>query len=96
MQSSKNPYRRIVYPIDPAIMDAVGAQPIPNPHAPDEKFRELVDELPADLREVVELIVWGQMSTRDIGRQLGCDHTTVSKRYARALGVLRAGLQSPN
>jgi RNA polymerase sigma-70 factor (ECF subfamily) len=51
-----------------------------------------VDDLPADLREVVIARVWGQLSLDEVGRLCQISTATACRRYAAALEQLRKQL----
>lgn len=82
--------------LDPEILDALGLMPPPQAGRDDsehaENIREAVDELPQDLRDVVELLFWGRERPADVARIVGCSRPAVYDRLARALGHLKEKL----
>ena len=80
--------------IDPALIDALGLKPPTPPKVDhDARLHELVEELPPDLRDVVELLFWGRERPADIARMLGCSRPAVYDRMNRACTILKKGLQ---
>lgn len=83
-------------PLDPELLDALGLRPPPQADRDNseyaEKIREVVDELPEDLRDVVELLFWGRERPADVARIVGCSRPAVYDRLARALGHLKEAL----
>lgn len=82
--------------LDPELLDALGLLP-PEQAGRDstqfaEKVREAVDELPPELRDVIELLFWGRERPADVARIVGCSRPAVYDRLARALGYLKEAL----
>ncbi len=58
-----------------------------------EQVLDVLEELPHDLLEVVELRLWGQMSFRKIGKMLGYkSHSSAYNKYQKAMDILREEL----
>jgi RNA polymerase sigma factor (sigma-70 family) len=57
-----------------------------------ESIREAVDDLPPELRDVIELLFWGRERPADVARIVGCSRPAVYDRLARALGYLKEAL----
>ena len=53
-------------------------------HPLKEKVINLVESLPKKQRDVVELIVWGQMTKVDVAKELGCSRSYVHKVWRTA------------
>ena len=64
----------------------------------DEELRDrvcdAVEALDPELRNVVELLMWGQMSQREAGDALGITRGEVRQRWNRAIGLLEVSLRS--
>ena len=58
-----------------------------------QSARELLTTLPAELREVVVLRVWGQCSFTQISTVIGCSVSTVHGRYKTALASMKERMQ---
>jgi RNA polymerase sigma-70 factor (ECF subfamily) len=56
-------------------------------------LRELMDELPADLRETLLLSAMEELSSREVGEVMGVPEGTVRTRLMRARTELRAGFE---
>lgn len=56
-------------------------------------LRELMDELPAELRETLLLSAMEEMSSREVGEVMGVPEGTVRTRLMRARTELRAGFE---
>jgi RNA polymerase sigma-70 factor (ECF subfamily) len=56
------------------------------------EVRDAIDRLDPDLAEIVRLVHWDGFGLAEVGRLLGLPTTTVSSRYQRARGLLRAAL----
>lgn len=54
-----------------------------------ERIKDAVEALPQDERDVVELVVWGQMSKVDIAVELGRSRQSVHDVLGRGLRRLR-------
>jgi RNA polymerase sigma-70 factor (ECF subfamily) len=75
----------------------VAARPSPDPfanfHADDELGRVLIN-LNADLRLVVVLRFWADLTVDDIARRVGTRPGTVKSRLHRAIAQIRSALGS--
>ncbi|WP_328992999.1 sigma-70 family RNA polymerase sigma factor [Kribbella sp. NBC_01245] len=60
------------------------------------RIREVLDEIPAAQREVVELVVWSECSMAEAARALGIPEGTVKSRLARARRALATRLDLGN
>ena len=58
-------------PIDPDIINSVFTAPVQEEHPHKESLINLVESLPENHKNVVELIVWGQMTKVDVAKKLG-------------------------
>lgn len=58
-------------------------------------LRDAVERLPPDLREIVQLAHWEQLTLTEIGMLLGIPASTVRGRYQRARERLALGLVPP-
>ncbi|HEX4794279.1 MAG TPA: sigma-70 family RNA polymerase sigma factor [Humisphaera sp.] len=56
---------------------------------------EVLERLPADLREIVVLRIWAGMTLSQIAAICGVGITTVHDRYESALRQMRAALEKP-
>ena len=56
------------------------------------KLHEAITCLPEDLSQIVQLFYFEQMSMTDIGKQIGKDKATVSRRHAKAIEALAMAL----
>lgn len=74
---------------------------VPKPNDPAEQAAQneqeeallwLVSRLPEDLREVVALRTWGELSFEEIAEAQGTSKSTAHGRYSQALEKLRLGL----
>jgi RNA polymerase sigma factor (sigma-70 family) len=54
-----------------------------------------VEQLDADLREILIARIWGGLSLDDVARLCGISTATAFRRYHAALELLRAQLESP-
>lgn len=53
---------------------------------------ELVERLPAKYRQVIEGLFWEGLSEMQMALQIGCARSTIQRRKARALAMLRVKL----
>ena len=60
-----------------------------------ESLREAVHRLPPRLRRVLLLYYWRGLTMREISEQIGVNESRVSQLCAKAIGLLRASLTSP-
>ena len=79
--------------LDPDLLDALGLAP-PEQATHDEsehaeRIREAVDGLPDELRDVVELLFWGENDQRTWPALWAAPWPAVYDRLARALGHLK-------
>lgn len=70
--------------VNPDIINSVFSHPEIEDHPLKEKIIELVEALPQKQRDVVELIVWGQMTKVDVAKTLGCSRSYVHKVWRTA------------
>lgn len=80
------------------VLDALRgvSQPAAAPDASEHiALRDAVERLPPDLREVIELAHWEQLTLTEIAQLLGIPASTVRGRYQRARERLALGLVSP-
>ena len=55
----------------------------------------MLEELPAEQREVVVAHVWGGLAFRQIGDLTGTSDSTAHRRYQAALAAIRKRLRVP-
>lgn len=59
-----------------------------------DKLARMVDELPKELRDVVEAIEWERLSFREAADKLGYPaHSMVWYRYTKAIRIMREQLE---
>lgn len=57
------------------------------------ELRDLLEQLPEDLREIVVLRIWGHLSWQEIAELTGGSRSATHRRYADALRQLRHALE---
>lgn len=80
------------------VLDALRgvSRPVVTHDAADQvALRDAVSRLPPDLREVVELAHWEDLSLTEIGQMLGVPASTIRGRYQRARERLAQGIAPP-
>jgi len=89
--------RLVGFPSDGAEFQLPDFRPTPDriAEAGDERalLRELMDELPAELRETLLLSAMEELSSREVGEVMGVPEGTVRTRLMRARNELRAGFE---
>lgn len=90
--------RRLVhFETEGAELQIADLRPTPDrvAEAGDERalLRELIDELPAELRETLLLSAIEELSSREVGEVMGIPEGTVRTRLMRARSELRAGFE---
>tara|TARA_E500000331_G_C16925881_1_gene569773 strand:- start:159 stop:425 length:267 start_codon:yes stop_codon:yes gene_type:complete len=70
--------------VSPDIINSVFASVENETHPERERLITLVESLPQKQRDVVELIVWGQMTKVDVAKKLGCSRSYVHKIWRNA------------
>tara|TARA_R100000152_G_scaffold17740_1_gene9384 strand:+ start:30 stop:293 length:264 start_codon:yes stop_codon:yes gene_type:complete len=83
-------------PIDPDIINSVFTAPVQKEHPYRESLINLVESLPENHRNVVELIVWGQMTKVDVAKKLGFSRSYVHKIWKTAKERMRDELRNNN
>jgi RNA polymerase sigma factor (sigma-70 family) len=68
----------------------------PSPKTPidAETAEQAIRELPAELRQIVVLRIWGELNFTQIAEIVGLGTSTVHARYSIALGLLRKTLET--
>jgi RNA polymerase sigma-70 factor (ECF subfamily) len=86
--------RRIVrfVPMAPQYEDAVGRDPFQSLLSSDELLKAMSD-MDADLRTVVVLRFWADLTVDEIARRTGARSGTVKSRLHRALGLMRKHME---
>lgn len=79
--------------VDPLLLDVLNWSPL-DEDVRDPALRDVlhaaVDELPEDERTVINGMFWEQLSSREIGRQMGIARSMVKTLQARAMEHLEA------
>jgi len=82
--------------VNPDIINSVFASVENEPHPERERLITLVESLPQKQRDVVELIVWGQMTKVAVANKLGCSRSYVHKIWRNAKESMRDELLRHN
>lgn len=83
-------------PLDPYLFDAVGWN---TPEREEDAvladaIRAAIDDLPADVRDVVNAVFWERLSRREVSRQFAISRAEVERRIAVAGKALGSALES--
>jgi RNA polymerase sigma-70 factor (ECF subfamily) len=82
--------KRMEYAQDDAELRLADARPGPEEMAAEgDELEELIEELPAELKEPLLLTAMEALSSREVGEVLGLPEGTVRTRLMRARGLLR-------
>jgi len=82
--------------VNPEIINSVFSHEHEQDHPQKEHLIDLVESLPDNHRDVVELIVWGKMTKVAVAKQLGFSRSYVHKIWKSAKERMKDDLRNNN